>query len=467
MRVTRSHASSITMLAAASLVASVVFGVVPERATAAPAGDTSWTVYHGDAIGTGVTSAFRSVSTTKRAWTSPVLSGEIYGEPLVYTNDVFVATENDTVYALTALRGSVVWTRHLATPVPSTDLPCGNISPSVGITGTPVIDPARSEIFVVADELVRGYPEHFLVGLSTKSGAVELRERVDPPGSTPAALLQRTGLNLVDGRVVFGMGGNDGDCATYRGRVISVKAGGSRPAIFTVDNRAGDSQGAVWMGGAAPVVDARGNVWVSVGNGSVYSASQPYDDSDSVLELTATGRLEQYFAPTSWPSDNANDLDMSTAPVLLSDGQVVLAGKSPNVYLLNGAHLGGIGTQEASLSSVCSNNIDGGTAVVGMTVFLPCLNGTVALRVTKSPASLRVLWASVDGSGPPIVAAGLVWTVGKNGILYGLDAATGQVRQQVQIGAVDNDFTTPSVGDGLFLVASSYRVLAFRGTPTK
>ena len=107
-----------------------------------------------------------------------------------------------------------------------------------------------------------------------------------------------------------------------------------------MDNRAGDSQGAVWMGGAAPVVDAKGNVWVSVGNGSVYSASQPYDDSDSVLELTATGRLEQYFAPTSWPSDNANDLDMSTAPVLLSDGQVVLAGKSPNVYLLNGAHLG-------------------------------------------------------------------------------------------------------------------------------
>ena len=166
----------------------------------------------------------------------------------------------------------MVWTRHLATPVPSTDLPCGNISPTVGITGTPVIDPSRDEIFVVADELVRGYPEHFLVGLSTKTGAITLRERVDPPGSAPAALLQRTGLNLVDGRVVFGMGGNYGDCATYRGRVISVKEGGSTPAIFTVDDRAGDSQGAVWMGGAAPVVDAKGDVWVSVGNGSVHTS---------------------------------------------------------------------------------------------------------------------------------------------------------------------------------------------------
>jgi outer membrane protein assembly factor BamB len=278
-------------------------------------------------------------------------------------------------------------------------------------------------------------------------------------------LLQRTGLNLVDGRVVFGMGGNYGDCATYRGRVISVKVTGSKPAIFTVDNQAGNSQGAVWMGGAAPVVDAKGNVWVSVGNGSVRGTGQAYDDSDSVLELSATGRLEQYFAPSSWPSDNANDLDMTTAPVLLADGQVVLAGKSQIAYLLNGAQLGGIGTQEASLASVCTNDIDGGSAFVGMTIYLPCLSGPVAIHVTKSPASLQMLWQASVGGGPPIVAAGLVWTVGKNGVLYGLSPATGAVQQQVTIGVVDNDFTTPSVGDGLMLVASTYRVLAFRGVP--
>jgi outer membrane protein assembly factor BamB len=132
---------------------------------------------------------------------------------------------------------------------------------------------------------------------------------------------------------------------------------------------------------------------------------------------------------------------------------------------LNGEHLGGIGKQEASLSSVCSNDIDGGSAIVGMTVYLPCLNGPVAVRVSKTPASLKVLWGASAGSGPPIVAAGLVWTVGKDGTLYGLDAATGQVRQQTSIGAVDNDFTTPSIGDGLMLVASSYRVVAFRGSP--
>ncbi len=464
----RIHSTSAFRFVAAgtAIVASVFFGVTQVHATTS-SGDTSWTVYHGNALSTGVSSALTSVDTARRAWTSPVLSGEIYSEPLVYSGDVFVATEDDVVYALNSTHGSVVWSRHLASAVPSTDLPCGNISPTEGVTGTPVIDPSRNEIFVVADQIVSGYPEHWLYGLSTKTGHIELRERVDPSGSVPQALLQRTGLNLDHGRVVFGMGGNYGDCATYRGRVLSVKETGSKPAIFTVDNQAGNSQGAVWMGGAAPVVDAKGNVWVSVGNGSVHTSGQAFDDSDSVLELSATGRLEQYFAPASWPSDNANDLDMSTAPVLLSDGQVVLAGKARIGFLLNGAHLGGIGTQEASLASLCSNDIDGGSAFVGLTVYLPCTAGPVAIRVTKSPAALRMLWQAGVGGGPPIVAAGLVWTVGKNGVLYGLTPATGQVRQQVAIGAVDNDFTTPSVGDGLMLVASSYRVMAFRGTPSR
>ncbi len=463
MRVHPSPSLVRLLVAGAAVSASIFFGIAHVQATTAAG--TSWTVYHGNALSTGVSTALKSVVTSKQAWTSPVLSGEIYGEPLVYSGDVFVATESDTVYALNSSHGSVVWSRHLASAVPTADLPCGNISPTVGITGTPVVDPTRHEIFVVADEIHGGSAEHWLYGLSTVTGHIELRERVDPPGSDPLALLQRTGLNLVDGRVVFGMGGNYGDCATYRGRVISVKVTGSKPAIFTVDNQAGNSQGAVWMGGAAPVVDAQGNVWVSVGNGSVRSAGQPYDDSDSVLELSATGQLEQYFAPSSWPSDNANDLDMTTAPVLLADGQVVLAGKSQIAYLLNRADLGGIGTQEASLSSVCTNDIDGGSAFVGMTIYLPCLSGPVAIHVTKSPASLQMLWQASVGGGPPIVAAGLVWTVGKNGVLYGLNPATGAVQQQVTIGAVDNDFTTPSVGDGLMLVASTYRVLAFRGVP--
>ena len=115
------------------------------------------------------------------------------------------------------------------------------------------------------------------------------------------------------------------------------------------------------MGGAAPVIDAAGNVWVSVGNGSVNIHRHGYDDSDSVLELSPPAPPRQYFAPTSWPADNAADLDFSTAPVLLADGEVLIAGKSQIAYLLDGAHLGGIGGQQASLAPVAATTSTVGT----------------------------------------------------------------------------------------------------------
>ena len=171
--------------------------------------------------------------------------------------------------------------------------------------------------------------------------------------------------------------------------------------------------------------------------------------------------LLHFFAPVTWPSDNATDQDMSTEPALLSDGQVVVAGKQHKVYLLNGAHLGGIGGQQAILPGACQADIDGGFAVTGDTVYLPCLSGIVAVRVTRSPPSVRLLWSTQAGGEPPIVAAGLVWTIDRNGVLYGLDPATGQIRQRVPVGAPANHFTTPSAADGLLLAASADRVTAF------
>ena len=425
------------------------------------ASSASWTVYHGTATGTGLAVPVSSVKVSSPAWTSPVLDGQLYGEPLTFGGRVFVATENDTVYALSATTGAVVWSTHVGTPVSSGSLPCGDISPSVGITGTPVIDPTRSELFVVADEFVDGSPAHELIGLDTATGKTELSQDVDPAGSKPAALLQRTGLTLDGGRVVFGYGGNYGDCGSYHGWVIAVPEAGGTPTEFDVDSASGESQGAIWMGGAAPVVDAGGNIWVEAGNGSVYSSSHAYDDSDSVLELSTSLTLLQYFAPSSWATDNARDLDLSAAPALLADGQVVAAGKSRTVYLLNGSSLGGIGRQEASLAGACGDDIDGGVAVEGTTVYLPCLSGTVAVQVSASPAALRLLWSSSVGGGPPIVAAGLIWTIGQDGELYGLDPSTGSVREQAMVGVPANHFPTPSVGAGLLLAPASDRVVAF------
>ena len=131
---------------------------------------SSWTVYHGNPLGTGADSSGVTFNPPNPAWKSPVLDGQIYGEPLEATGRVFVATENDTIYALAANTGAVLWSTNVGTPVPSGDLPCGDIGPTVGITGTPVVDVARGEIFAVADVLSNGAPSHVLVGLNIYTG---------------------------------------------------------------------------------------------------------------------------------------------------------------------------------------------------------------------------------------------------------------------------------------------------------
>jgi hypothetical protein len=234
---------------------------------------------------------------------------------------------------------------------------------------------------------------------------------------------------------------------------MSVPEAGGAPATYTVDAAAGESQGAIWMGGAAPTVDASGNIWVTTGNGSVTAANHAYDDSDAVLELSSTLALEQYFAPTAWASDNARDLDFSTGVGLLADGQAIAASKSGTAFLLNRSSLGGIGGQQAELGEACTTVIEGGLAVAGSIVYLPCLNGPIAVQVSDSPVGLRRLWSSSVG--------GLVWTIGSDGVLYGLNPTSGTVTEQATIGAPANHFPTPSVGAGLLLAPSSNRVVAF------
>ena len=447
-----SLATTGVIVTAAVVVAATAVGTTPA---------VNWAVYHGTAAGTGSTNRLRSVTTSRRAWTSPALDGQLYVQPVVAGGRIFTATENNTVYALSAGNGHVVWSQHLAAAVPAGALRCGNISPTVGITGTPVIDTARHEIFVVADEYRSGRAIHVLVGLDTSSGAVRMTRPVDPPGQSGAVGLQRTGLNLDRGQVIFGLSGNYGDCGAYRGRVVSVPEGGGSPRYVTVDAASNQRMGAVWMGGAAPEVDSAGNIWVGTGNGSASSPGDRFDLSDAVLKLSPTLRLEQYFAPAGWRSDNASDLDLSMAPALLSDGTVVGAGESAHAYLLNRAHLGGIGHQQAAIS-LCGNDVTGGAAVVGTTVYLPCLSGPVAVRVSLRPAGLRVRWSDGQGGGPPIIAANRVWSVGQDGVRYGLDASTGQVRQSASVGSVANHFSTPGLGAGLMLVGASNQVVAFR-----
>ena len=183
-------------------------------------------------------------------------------------------------------------------------------------------------------------------------------------------------------------------------------------------------EGAIW-GTAGPVTGPDGTLYVSIGIGSTTSKS--FDDTDSVTALSPALSRVDIFAPTSWHQDNLGDLDLgSTQPALLSDGRILADGKGGIAYLLNAAHLGGIGGQHAQHQD-CS--AFGAAAVSGNTVYEPCQQGGMA-ALGISGDSIRILWRGPAGAaGSPVVGGGAVWVTDySGGTLYELDPATGATR---------------------------------------
>jgi len=455
-------AACVVVVGACAAITTRAFG-----ATGGPGGVTpsTWTTFDQNGQRTGVDASGASFSPAVAAWTSPALDGQLYGQPLVATGRVYAATQHDTVYALAADSGAVLWSTHVGTPFDPTTVPggiCGNIGPTVGITSTPVIDAARGEIFVVAAEQNNTEAAHHLVALDLYTGAVRLDEVIDPPAATsPAHELQRASLALTDGRVVVGFGGNSGDCDPYHGLVVSAPEDGSAPSVFVVATQAGDSQGAVWMGGAAPTIDAQGDIWVATGN-SADSSSAVGDNSDSVLRLSPTAQLLDSFTPVTWHSDNASDADLgSTTPALLANGLVFEVGKSRTAYVLHQSGLGGIGGQVAQAPGFCGSEAFGGSAELGGTLFVPCGDGLRAVVPTASTPT--ALWHTTSGAhGSPIVAGNLVWSV-SGGTLYALDATTGAAVQHFGIGSSASSFPSPAAADGLVIAPSADQLHAFTG----
>jgi outer membrane protein assembly factor BamB len=425
-------------------------------------GLSQWTTYGGGFGRTSLDGTTHVPATSLTSlWTSPSLDGAVYGEPLIFDGQVLVASANNTVYALSATTGKILWSDHLATPAPAGALPCGDISPTVGITSTMVIDPAAGMIYASAETSTNGAVGHAVYGIDLATHKVAWSRDVDQPGWAAAAQLQRIGLGLSAGHVLVGFGGNYGDCGRYNGWLVGVPETGRGPLLAYKVPTA--REGAIWAP-AGVTVNAAGDVFVATGNGSA-TAGQPFDHGDAVIELSPALHEIGYFAPTNWAQDNAEDGDLgSTSPVLLDGGQIFEVGKQTTAYLLDSAALGGIGGQVASLD-VCGSL--GGNAYQSPDVYVVCPGSGEIAQVRVGPGNTMArgwTWRSpTGGASSPTIAGGVVFSIDLRAEkLYAIDPSTGATSFSVALSVgTPEHFAAPSSAGGMIVVAGSSAVEAF------
>jgi hypothetical protein len=413
---------------------------------------TDWTAYHHDAARTGVAPAGPAAGRLAIAWRRR-LDGAVYGQPLVVGGTVIAATEGGSVYGLDRATGQVRWRVRLGAPVPLAKLPCGDIDP-LGVTGTPVYDPGTGLVYAVAE--TTGF-RHVLAGIDVRDGAVRFRRNIPTPDGQPRFDQQRAALTLDQGRVYVAFGGLTGDCGPYRGSIVGVPASGRGTMVSYVQPTA--RAAGMWEAGG-PVVGPDGTIYISAGNGA--ALQPPWDYSDSVTSLTPALRRIGAFAPTTWPADNAGDLDLgSSSPALLSDGMILTVGKRGTGYLLNAHHLAGVGSQVA-LGPVCPSY--GGMAVLGTVAYVPCEGGGMA-AVSTSGSTITVLWRGPPAAaGSPVLGGGAVWVPDWSaGVLYELIPGNGHVRHKIRLGSPLPHFASPSLSGRLVLVGTMHGVVAVSG----
>ena len=240
-------------------------------------------------------------------------------------NVVFVATENDSVYAIDANTGQMLWQDAFIngttiTTVPSGDVNSGDISPEIGITGTPAVDPTTNFLYVVVEtkesessqSASQTTTPHYLAILEKidiQNGTntdVVIADTTDASGaytynSGPFvygtgdgsitvggrsvvyfnALRQmfRPGILLYDGQVILGSASH-GDNGPYHGWMLTYNEStlALTGALNTTPN---GGLGGIWQGDGAIVVDPQGNFYFETGNGSFNQNASNFSASDT------------------------------------------------------------------------------------------------------------------------------------------------------------------------------------------
>ncbi len=306
-----------------------------------------------------------------------ITAGQHQGEHDV----VYVATENNTIYAIDASSGLVLLSANFGPAVP-TPLGCVNNSSVVGINGTPVIDLGTNSMYVIVYTL--GDPSSkFLPSVPTYTihelDLGNLRDWVTPVVVAASQRLtdgsiynfnatverQRPALLEANGNIYAGFGSFcDFATSTTRGWVLGWQKGTLKPLPYAsglyANNKLTDRQtpprssfylSSVWMSGYGLAGDASGNVYFVTGNSD--STHDVYDGvadiQESVVKLAPNLlTMTSIFTPADEFSLDQSDRDFGAGGVLLLPPQVgpipnlaAAAGKEGNLFLLNQAALGG------------------------------------------------------------------------------------------------------------------------------
>ena len=420
------------------------------------------------------------------------VDGAIYAQPLwipqltisgAKHNVVIVATQHDSVYAFDAdvspcsklWQVSLLDTPHGGT-AGETSVPSsppnnvlgngfGDITPEVGITGTPVIDPATNTIYVVSKSYVptssplsffqRLHALDLVTGGEKLGGPVSISASVPGTGDgssggtlafDPGNEHQRPGLALMGGIVYIAWASHE-DHDPYHGWVIGYSASTlTQAAVFNSNpNQVAGfaySRGGIWMSGAAPAGDANG-LYVSTGNGA-FNGTDAY--SDSVVKLgPATGGVfpvADYFTPFNQSTLDAFDTDVGAGGVVilpdLSSGKQILVqvGKDGTIHVLDRSNLGQYCNGCASDTQIVqeiqgqvngmwgtpaywNGNLyiggaqDGGTSGDNLKAF--SFNPALAQPLSSAPTSMSSHVYNFSGPTPSIssngTTSGIVWAL--------------------------------------------------------
>jgi hypothetical protein len=477
--------------------------------------------YHNDLTRDGVNSKEYALNTsTVKAATfgkrfACSIDASAYAQPLWVANVaigggthnvVITATQHDTVYVFDADASpcQTYWSKSLLssgeTWVSSGDVGTQDITPDIGIVGTPVIDPGTKTIYVVAKSKngstfhQRLHALSLIDGTEKFSGPTDIAFTSGGIAFSPLRENDRCGLALVNG-VVYIAYASHGDQPTYYGWVVGYNAS---TLAFTgaYNDDPGGGFGGIWMAGGAPAADSSNNLYVITGNGN-FDGTSNFGDSFLKLSTGSTISMTSFFAPSDQASLNGSDLDLGSggaailvdAPLAPFPRLVIGGGKEGKLYLLSRDSLGGntstdsgavqtfsVGNGVYSTPAFWQNNlyVGGSSGHVKAFAF-----NTTAGMFTTTPSSQSPGTFGFPGSTPSIssqgTSNGIVWTTervsGSASVLHAYDATNlGTELWNSNNSASDHagqsvKFTVPTVANGKVYVGTAGEISVYGLSP--